>query len=210
MNNAYHPGTLAPLVPEAARPRKSRMGLWIGLGIGVILLFCLATTVIVVVERTQILSFVKLPALKIPGLNGQQSLQAENDTWRVKVLSAQKSAETLHDSSGNSVSPKPGFVFLVVKMNIVNKDTASQTIRIGLGSGDAELIDNKGKSYPLSAIQRGDSLSINTASSLSTLYFYPNAPDGEPTDFIFALPEKVVPASLKFKDLPPLGPLPKP
>jgi hypothetical protein len=210
MNKTYLPGTLADLVPEASLPQKSRKGLWIGLGIGLILLFCIATTVIVVVERNQILSFLKLPPLKIPGINGQQSLQAENDIWRVKVVSVQKSVETLHDSSGNSASPKPGFVFLVVKMNIVNKDTASQTIRIGLGSGDAELIDNKGKSYPLSAIQRGDSLNINTASSLSTLYYYPNAPEGEPTDFIFAVPDKVVPASLKFKEFPPLGPLPKP
>jgi hypothetical protein len=210
MNNTYQPGTLAPLVPEALRPKKSRKGVWISLGIGVIILFCAVTAAVVVIKRNQILSLLKLPALNIPILNGQQSLQAENDTWRVKVISVQKSVATLRDSNGNSASPKPGFVFLTVKTNLVNKGSASQTIVIGLGSGDAELLDNKGKSYPLTAIRRGSSLNINSASSLSMLYIYPNAPDGEPTDFIFALPEGVVPASLKFKDLPPVGPLPKP
>jgi hypothetical protein len=41
-------------------------------------------------------------------------------------------------------------------------------------------------------------------------YIYPNVPDGEPVDFIFAVPTGTVPASLKFNKLSPIGPLPKP
>lgn len=210
MNENYQPGTLAPLVPVPSGPRKSKKRLWIGLGIGAILLCCAATVISVVIERNQILALVNLPALNIPILNSQRSLQVEDETWRVKVVSVQTSAETIRDSSGNSASPKPGFVFLVVKTVLVNKSSDSQTLAIGLGTGDAELIDNKGKSYPLSAIKNGSMVNINSSSSISVLYVYPNAPDGESTDFIFAIPEGTVPASLKFKDLSPIGPLPKP
>jgi hypothetical protein len=209
MNETYQPGTLAPLVPVRSGLRKSKKRLWIGLGIGVILLCCIATVITVVIERNQILSLLNLPAVNIPFANNQRSLQTEDDTWQVKVVSVQTQAETIRDSNGNSASPKPGFVFLVVKTTLVNKSSDSQTLMIGLGAGDAELIDNKGNSYPLSAIQRGSSVNINSSSSLSMLYIYPNAPDGEPTDFIFAVPEGTVPASLKFKDLSPISPLPK-
>jgi hypothetical protein len=86
----------------------------------------------------------------------------------------------------------------------------TQTLMIGLGAGDTELIDTKRTFHPISAIRRGSSVPINSSSSLSMLYIYPNTPDGEQTDFIFAVPAGTVPASLKFKDLPPIGPLPKP
>jgi hypothetical protein len=54
MNETYQPGTLAPLVPGTSRPRKSKKGLWIGLGIGVIILCCLAAAIVIFFERNRL------------------------------------------------------------------------------------------------------------------------------------------------------------
>jgi hypothetical protein len=210
MNETYQPGTLAPLVPNSPLPGKSKKGLWIGLGIGVLLLLCVASLAVVFIERNRIPALANLinsnPLLPV----GSKSPQGENAIWLVKVNSVEYSSESVHDSQGGSASPKPGFTFVVVKTTLVNKGTDSQTLIIGLGAGDAELLDTKGTSYPLSAIRFGSSVTINTPSTLSMTYIYPNAPDGEPTDFIFAVPDGTVPVSLKFKDLSRIGPLPKP
>jgi hypothetical protein len=210
MNESYQPGTLTPLVPKQAQAKKSKTGLWIGLGVGVVLLCCIATLVIVFVERNNIPGLANLFNQAAPLAVGAKTAQGENATWLVKVNSVEYSSETLYDSQGNSASPKAGFTFIIVKTALVNKGTESQTLMIGLGAGDAELVDSKGTSFPISAIRRGSSATINTPSTLSMLYVYPNAPDGEPTDFIFAVPEGTVPASMNFKDLSPIGPLPKP
>ena len=210
MNETYQPGTLAPLVPETSQPRKAKKGLWIGLGIGLVLLCCIASVAVVIIERDRIPGLAELFNSKNPLSVGSKSVQGENSTWLVKVNSVKYSDETVRDSQGGSASPKAGFTFLVVKTMLVNKGTDSQTLMIGLGVGDAELIDKKGTSYPLSAIRQGSSVTINSPSSLTMTYIYPNAPDGEETDFIFAVPTGTVPTSLKFKDLPLIGPLPKP
>jgi hypothetical protein len=210
MNETYQPGTLAPLVPGTPRPRKSKKSLWIGLGIGVLLLCCVASLVVVYIERDRIPGLADLINLKSPLPIGSKSTRGEDDTWLVKVNSVEYSDETVRDSQGGSASPNAGYTFLVVKTTLVNKGTDSQTFMIGMGVGDAQLIDTKGNSYSISAIRRGSSATVNAPSSLSMLYIYPNAPDGEPTDFIFGVPAGTVPASLKFKDLPAIGPLPKP
>jgi len=210
MNETYQPGSLAPLVPETSRLRKPKKGLWIGLGIGLVLLCCIASMVVVIIERNRIPGLAYLINSKNPLSVGSKSVQGENATWLVKVNSVEYSDETVRDSQGGSASPKAGFTFLVVKTTLVNKGTDSQTVMIGLGAGDAELVNTKGTSYPLSAIRQGSSVTINSPSSLTMMYIYPNAPDGEPTDFIFAVPTGTIPASLKFKDLPPIGKLPKP
>jgi hypothetical protein len=210
MNSSYQPGTLAPLVPDQVRTKKSKKGLWIGLGIGVILLFCVASLAVVFIERNRIPGLADLLNSKAPLSIGSKSAQGENATWLVKVDSVEYSNESVYDSQGGSASPKAGFTFLVVKTSLVNKGTDSQTLMVGLGGGDAQLVDAKGKSYSISAVRRGSSVTINSSSTLTMMYIYPNAPDGEPTDFIFAVPAGTVPHSLKFKDLPPIGPLPKP
>jgi hypothetical protein len=51
MNETYPPGTLAPLVPGDRRPRKPKKGLWIGLGIGLVLLCCVAAALVIFFER---------------------------------------------------------------------------------------------------------------------------------------------------------------
>jgi len=54
MNETYQPGTLAPLVPGTSHMRKSKKGLWIGLGIGVIFLCCLAAAIVIFIERNRL------------------------------------------------------------------------------------------------------------------------------------------------------------
>jgi hypothetical protein len=210
MNETYQPGTLAPLIPNTPRPRKSKKGLWIGLGIGVLLLCCVASLVVAYIERDRIPGLADLVNFKNPLPIGSKSAQGEDDTWLVKVNSVEYSDETVRDSQGGSASPNAGYTFLVVKTTLVYKGTDSQTFMIGMGAGDAQLIDSKGNSYSISAIRLGSSVTVNAPSSLTMLYIYPNAPDGEQTDFIFGVPTGTVPASLKFKDLSSIGPLPKP
>jgi hypothetical protein len=184
--------------------------MWIGLGIGVILLCCIASLAVVFIERNRIPGLADLFNSKKPLFLGSKSVQGENEAWLVKVNSVEYSSETIHDSQGGSASPKAGFTFLVVKTTLVNKGTDSQTLMIGMGAGDAQVVDTKGISYPLSAYRQGSSVTINAPSSITVSYIYPNAPDGESTDFIFAVPMGTVPDSLKFKDLSPIGRLPKP
>jgi hypothetical protein len=66
MNETHQPGTLAPLVPNMPGARKSKKGLWIGLGIGAILLCCIATLAVVWIERNQIPQVASLFATKTP------------------------------------------------------------------------------------------------------------------------------------------------
>lgn len=210
MNGTYQPGTLAPLVPDQARSEKPKRGMWIGLGIGAILLCCFASLAVVWIGRNRIPGLADLLNSKNPLWLGSKSVQGENATWLVRVNSVEYSDETVRDSRGSSVSPKAGFTFLVVKTTLVNKGTDSQTLMIGMGAGDAQVVDTKGVSYPLSAFRQGSSVTINSPASITVAYIYPNAPGGESTDFIFAVPTGSVPDSLKFKDLAPIVRLPKP
>jgi hypothetical protein len=54
LNTDYQPGALAPLIPNPSRPRKSKVGLWIGLGIGAILLCCVFAVIVIFFMRNQI------------------------------------------------------------------------------------------------------------------------------------------------------------
>lgn len=64
MNETHQPGTLAPLVPAPARPQKSRKGLWIGLGIGLVLLCCVAAAITVFLGRNQLPAMARLFATR--------------------------------------------------------------------------------------------------------------------------------------------------
>jgi hypothetical protein len=64
MNETHQPGTLAPLVPVPARFRKSKKGLWIGLGIGLVLLCCAAATTTVFLGRNQLPAMARLFATR--------------------------------------------------------------------------------------------------------------------------------------------------
>jgi hypothetical protein len=76
MNEIYQPGTLAPLVPNTPRARKSKKGLWIGLGIGVVLLCCIATLAAVWIERNQIPQIASLFATSTPTLTPTPTVTA--------------------------------------------------------------------------------------------------------------------------------------
>jgi hypothetical protein len=209
MNESHQPGTLASLIPEAARARKSSKGLWIGLGIGAVMLCCIATLIIGLIERNQILALVKQVS-STPLSLGAPALNTENAIWQVKINSVQTSAETLRDAQGSTAVPSSGYIYLVVKTTLVNKSPDSQTLMIGLGVGDAVVTDDKGKSYPLSAVARNSSVTLDMPSTISMLYIYPDAPDGEATDFYFSIPVGTKVVSFKYKDLPSLTPLPTP
>jgi hypothetical protein len=64
MNETHQPGTLAPLVPVPARPQKSRKGLWIGLGIGLVFLCCAAAAMTALLGRNQIPAMARLFATR--------------------------------------------------------------------------------------------------------------------------------------------------
>jgi len=66
MNETYQPGTLAPLVPGTPRIRKPKKGLWIGLGIGLVLLCCAAAALVVFVERSRLPAVAQLFATSTP------------------------------------------------------------------------------------------------------------------------------------------------
>ena len=66
MNEPHQPGMLAPLVPNTRSVRKSKKGLWIGLGTGTILLCCISTLAVVWIERNRIPQVASLFATKTP------------------------------------------------------------------------------------------------------------------------------------------------
>jgi hypothetical protein len=66
MNANYQPGTLAPLVPEPPRARKPKAGLWIGLGIGVLLLCCAAAATVIFIERNRLPAVANLFPTRTP------------------------------------------------------------------------------------------------------------------------------------------------
>jgi hypothetical protein len=66
MNETYQPGTLAPLIPTAPRKRKPKMAIWIGLGIIVLLLCCVAGVVVAFFERNQIPAFAQFFSTSTP------------------------------------------------------------------------------------------------------------------------------------------------
>jgi hypothetical protein len=208
------PGTPIPLTstpPPPPAPRKSRKWLWIGLGIGALLLVCcVAVIALVLIFRSQIPALTRLFDSSSPLSLGLQNLQSSDANFDIKLLSVGTSSDTLYDSSGNSASPVDGYVYLVVKTQLVTKGTDHQEFMLIPGAGDAVLTDSAGNSYYLSGVDHGSSISINMPGSITTLYFYNDEPDGTPMDFYFSVPTGTTPASFQFKDLSPFAPLPAP
>jgi len=216
MNPNFQPGTPAPETPAPIpapipAPRKSRKGLWIGLGIGAVILAgcCVAGIVLAVIASSKVASLSKLfqPGGSLAG--STQNLQAEDAGFRIKLLSVETSSDALNDSQGNSASPIDGYVYLVVKTNLVTKLDA-QTFLLEPGAGDATLTDTDGKTYSAAGVVRDSSTTINTPGTVTNLYFYSDEPDGTAMDFYFSVPTGTQPASFQFKDLSPLAPLPAP
>ncbi len=207
MIQTNQPGTPAPLVPEPAGKKKSRIGLWIGLGVVLLLLCCVAVGVIVFIERAHIPG---LQNLLSPLSVGPKTLQVEDSNWLVRVESVRLSTDTIYDSQRNSISPNPGFAFLIVKTTLVCKGSDSQTFAMGMGGSEAVVTDSNGKDYQLVGVLRGSYVSLNMPGTLTTLYIYPNAPDGETTEFVFTIPDGTNVVTFQYKDLTPITPLPKP
>jgi len=68
MKETYQPGSLAPLIPENSVPARRKTGLLIAVGLGVIVLGCVALVVLLLAFRSQIPAVANLFATSTPTL----------------------------------------------------------------------------------------------------------------------------------------------
>lgn len=143
--------------------------------------------------------------LLIPALNKGGSRNAnpivENETWRLEVISTSLSNETLRDNQGQSVSANPGFSFLAVETILTNLTTDSQSLATGMMLGPAAFTDSEGVEYILGGIDANGVMTLQSNTSLTMSYIYPNAPDGQPVTFYFPIPDEVTAGEFTFLDM---------
>lgn len=178
-------------VPAAAKKGSEKTWLWALILVIVAVVGVAAVTLIV-------------PLFNKEGTGSAESLTVENETWRLQILSTSFSDETLRDNQGGTISPNPGFTFLVIETALTNLTSEPQTLVLGMLQGPGSFVDKDGVEYVAAGLTSSGMMTLQSTSSLTMSYIYPNGPDGEVVEFIFPIPEGVAGGIFTFIDLPPI------
>jgi len=123
------------------------------------------------------------------------ALQSENETWRVRVLSINKSNERIIDKDGSYMNPHPGAEFLIIKVKVDSKGSVQS-----LSPRDVTLIDKDGNVYDPAAMNTGQGFVVPDQNIMQVAI----GEWDEDVEFLFGVPKGIELEIFQFQELPPI------